>query len=97
MQVLQKAITPDGIAIQIEDWRDLVPSALLLLVAYPAAKRDCEFGFSKAGQIIRLNLFAGRDSFKSDDEVISAFEAMKTGSKQLDDFSNYFDLNEERY
>lgn len=91
MKILEKALTPDGTKIQIEDWReDYSCFSTLSIGAYPIMKRlpqSQKLYWHKPGEKVRISIDRG---FNNDQEVINAFEDLKTGKKSIKDFSNHF-------
>lgn len=88
MKVLERAKTPEGIDIQIEDWRnDYSCINTLNIATYPIAKRSSEYRWITDGKPFRLDI--SRD-FNNDEEVYQAFKDLISGNKIIADFSEQF-------
>lgn len=91
MKVLERATTPDGTAIQIEDWtesRDCFKT--LSIGAYPIMNRkptSINALFLEVNEPIRISIH--RD-WKDNEEVRKAFDDLKNGTKNIKDFSKRF-------
>jgi len=95
MKVLERAKTPDGIDIQIEDWKKSYSCVNVLnIAAYPIAKNTSHWGWIRAGEKFRLQI----DRFKNDKEVKQAFNDLINGTKQLTDFADqYYHNDKDKY
>lgn len=86
MKVIERATTPNGIEIQIEDWSgdyDFMAYAGTI-AAYPIAQESSVNTFEpKIGQKFRLSF-----DFTSTKEAATCFEQLKTGKKRLTDFAS---------
>ena len=91
MKVLEKAITPDGVKIQIEDWRvDYSCFNTISIAAYPTMRslpKSKKLHFNEPGNKFRVSIDRG---FNNDQEVLNAFEELKTGKQSIMDFSKHF-------
>lgn len=85
MTILEKAITPDGIEIQLEKWNDG-----LTIGAYPIAKANSESGWIQSGNRFRLTISNNKYLNYTSDDVKNDFEALKIGRKSIVDLSEYF-------
>ena len=83
MKVIERAKTPDGIDIQLEDW-----SGELTIGAYPIAKASRTF--QRAGDRFRLTIASNEYSGYTNEKVKADYEALKTGEKTLEDLSEHF-------
>lgn len=83
MQVLERAKTPNGIDIQLEDW-----SGELSIGAYPIAKESR--AFQRAGDHFRLTISSNEYSGYTNKQIGEDFEALKTGEKTLEDLAEHF-------
>ena len=91
MQVIERAIMPDGTKIQIEDWKaDYSCFDTLSIAAYPIMQRlpqSIKLYFQESGKPFRVDI--NRD-WKNDEEVRKAFEDLKNGIKSIKDFADQF-------
>lgn len=85
MEILERAKTPHGIEIQLEDW-----DGELTIGAYPIAQNSSQTGYIKKGKIFRLAISMNRYKNYSNEEVKADFEALKTGEKTPEDLSDHF-------
>ena len=87
MKILEKATTPDGIDIQIEDWSDTYSFMNILRIgAYPIAKQS-DTVWIIPNERFRMSL----DKFKSDSETLEVFRKLKNGNYKLEDLTEYFE------
>ena len=89
MKVIEKAITPCGVKIQIEDWKEKYSFIKTLNIAcYPVATKtqNSPFGL-RNGKTFRLNI----DKFKNDEEVYEVFNKLKIGEVKIKDLSTKFE------
>ena len=89
MKVLEKAIMPNGVKIQIEDWKENYSFVKTLNIAcYPMATKtqNSPFGL-RNGKIFRLAL----DKFKNDKEVYKTFNKLQSGEISIKGLSNKFE------
>ena len=84
MKVLERAKTPDGIDIQLEDWSEDYNFTGLCIAAYPIAKASRNF--VREGKPFRLQI----DFYHDDNKVKADYEALKSGEKQLEDLAEHF-------
>lgn len=91
MKVLERATTPDGTKIQIEDWTESHDCFKTLSIgAYPTIIRNptsTDSFMIKIGEPLRVSIH--RD-WKDNEEVRKAFEDLKYGTKNIKDFSKQF-------
>lgn len=86
MEIIAKAVMPDGTKIQIEDWtKDYSYITTLSIGAYPIAKHPDKYGLIKANETFRLSLDKWEDNY----DVFVAFGALRKG-KRLEDLSAHF-------
>lgn len=85
MTILEKAITPDGIEIQLEKWDDG-----LTIGAYPVARANSENGWIQCGNKFRLTISNSKYHNYTIDDVKNDFEALKTARKSIADLSAHF-------
>lgn len=82
MKIIERATTPSGTTIQLEDWSERYFGIRGLIIAvYPIA-RNSNTPYITVGKIFRFEICS--DDAKSD------FEALKNGGKSLEDLSKYF-------
>lgn len=87
MEVLKRATTPEGIAIQIENWKETYKGIFttISIGAYPIAKNS---GFCiRRDNPFRVDICRG---FKSDDEVEKVFSQLQTGEVTIESLSKQF-------
>ena len=86
---------PDGTEIQLEDWSSRntaeYPSLYGLCIgAYPVAKNTGRCQWVQGGRRFRLSIAANGYIGYTNDDVKADFEALKAGSKKLEDLSKQF-------
>lgn len=90
MKVLERAKTPEGFDIQIEDWtEDYSCFNTLSIGAYPRSERipKSRTSYVTAGETFRVSI---NREFKNNEEVRKAFEELKQGIKTVKDFASQF-------
>lgn len=90
MKVLERAKTPQGIDIQIEDWtEDYSCFDTLSIAAYPKSERmpKSRKSYVTPGETFRVSINRG---FTNNEDVRKAFEELKQGVKTVKDFANQF-------
>lgn len=95
MKVLEKAIMPNGIEIQLEDWsehnsEDYPNLYGFTIGAYPEAQRTGLYRFVQGGQKFRLSISNNNYMGYTNDQVRADYEALKSGEKKLEDLSERF-------
>lgn len=95
MQVIDKAITPDGTEIQLEDWHTKNTKAYpdlhgYTIGAYPIAKNTSRSGWIRKGEKVRLGIARNEYAKYTDDMVLADYEALKDGTKTLTDLREHF-------
>ena len=95
MKVLEKATMPNGTEIQLEDWSehntDKYPNLYGLTIgAYPVTKNSGKNGWVKGGQTFRLTISMNSYQNYTNDNVKADFDALKNGTKSLEDLSEHF-------
>lgn len=95
MKVIERSTMPDGIKIQLEDWREHNTVEYLDLYgftigAYPIAQRTSKYKFIEGGRNFRLSISNNKYSGYTNDQVKSDYEALKAGTKRLEDLSAHF-------
>ena len=89
MKVLEKATTPDGVKIQIEDWKEKYSFIRTLNIAcYPIATKtqNSPFGL-RNGITFRIAL----DKFENDEEVYTTFNKLQSGEVKIEELSSKFE------
>lgn len=95
MKVLERSVMPNGIKIQLEDWKEVYPNSTktISIGAYPIAKNESYF--VKRNENFRLTLSR---NFSSDDEVRIIFESLIGGFLTLEELSDHYrDGDKDRY
>lgn len=91
MKVVERATTPDGTIIQVEDWRENYKSIKTLSIAtYPILRRFPTtriLNFYRLNETIRVDLDR---NLESDAHVWKIFEQLKTGQLKVEDCRRYF-------
>lgn len=93
MKVLEKAIMPNGVEIQLEDWREHNAGTYtygIQIAAYPIARNSSKYGLVVTGEKFRLTIASNAYLGYSDEHIAVDFEALKRGKKRLEDLSCYF-------
>ena len=87
MKILEKATTPDGIDIQIEDWSETYSFMNILSSGvYPIAKQS-DTVWIIPNERFRMSL----DKFKSDSETLEVFRKLKNGNYKIEDLTEHFE------
>ena len=94
-KILERAITPDGVSIQIEDWTEVYPGTYKTynIGCYPIAKQSGRNGWIKKGDKFRCNL----EHFDDNEKVKEIFEKLKNGDKTIDDYEEHIIEPKYRY
>ena len=86
MEIIERAIMPNGTHIQIEDWSkdyDFMGECATI-GAYPIAQISGDTPFApERNETFRMSI-----DFKTKEEARKCFEQLKTGEKQLIDFAD---------
>lgn len=95
MNVVERAVMPNGTEIQLEDWRENNTKEYLdlyglIIGAYPIAKNTGKHRWIESGQTFRLDISMNQYRGYSNDDVKADFEALKSGKKSLEDLANHF-------
>lgn len=95
MHVVDRAVMPDGIKIQLEDWHDENTKECpdlhgYTIGAYPIAKNTDKWGLIRKGKTFRLGIAQNKYRNYTDENVLSDYEALKIGYKTLADLREYF-------
>lgn len=91
MKIIEKATTPNGIKIILEDWKkDYSCFNTLSIAAYPIMQKlpqSRPLFYHTPGNPFRVDINRG---WANDDEVKKAFEDLRNGIKEIKDFANQF-------
>lgn len=95
MKVIDKAKMHDGTEIQLEDWREQntekYPNLYGFTIgSYPIAKNTGKYRWIEGGKKFRLSIDMNGYTGYSNDDVLSDYEALKNGTKSLEDLSDHF-------
>ena len=95
MNVVERAVIPNGTEIQLEDWRENNTKEYpdlygLIIGAYPIAKNTGKHRWIESGQTFRLDISMNQYRGYSNDDVKADFEALKSGEKSLEDLADHF-------
>ena len=87
MEIIKKAVMPDGTRIQLEDWRANYPSIdkNYTIGAYPICQNAVGY-WIQSGEEFRLDI----SRFSADDDVKQIFEDLTSGKITLSDLRKYF-------
>lgn len=88
MKILEKATMPNGVEIQLEDWRE--HNQGIQIGAYPIAKNSSKYKWVTSGEKFRLTIAKNEYLGYLDSQIKADFEALKSGKKRLEDLSRYF-------
>lgn len=95
MKVIERATMPDGTEILLEDWSDKnteqFPDLYRLAIgAYPTAKNTGKYRWIRSGETFRLYIPQNKYTGYFNDDVRADFEALKNGTKSLEDLAAHF-------
>ena len=95
MKVIEHATMPDGTEILLEDWSDKNTEQFpdlygLTIAAYPIAKNTGKYGWIRSGETFRISISQNKYQNYSNDDVQADFEALKNGTKSLEDLAVHF-------
>ena len=95
MKIIERAIMPDGTEIQLEDWSDKNTKEFpdlygLMIGVYPIAKNTGKYGWIQSGEPYRISISENKYTGCSNDDVRKDFEALKNGTKTLEDLAAHF-------
>ncbi len=84
-KIIERGITPDGIKIQIEDWRECYPGVYTTLTigCYPIAKQSSRY-FIKKGEVFRCEI----NKIDTDEEAIWIFNQLVNGEIKIEDLGD---------
>lgn len=95
MKIIECATMPDGTEIQLENWLDHNTERFpdlygLAIGVYPVAKNTGKHGWIRSGARFRLSIHQNKYQNYFNDDVRSDFEALKNGTKSLEDLAAHF-------
>ena len=95
MKIIERATMPDGTEILLEDWSDKNTEQFpdlygLTIGAYPIAKNTGKYGWIRSGETFRISISENKHTGCSNDDVRADFEALKNGTKSLEDLAAHF-------
>lgn len=95
MEIIERAVMPNGTEIQLEDWSSQntleYPNLYGLAIgAYPIAKNTGKGRWVESGKRFRLTISYNNHSGYSNDDVKADFTALKNGKKHLEDLAARF-------
>lgn len=95
MEIIERAVMPNGTEIQLEDWSSQntleYPNLYGLTIgAYPIAKNTGRGRWVESGERFRLTISYNNHSGYSNDDVKADFTALKNGKKHLEDLAARF-------
>lgn len=95
MKVIERATMPDGTKILLEDWSDKNTEQFpdlygLTIAAYPIAKKTGKYRLVRSGETFRISISQNKYTGYSNDNVQADFEALKNGTKTLEDLAAHF-------
>ncbi len=95
MEIIERAVMPNGTEIQLEDWSSRntpeYPDLYGLTIGvYPIAKNNGKGGWVESGERFRLTISHNNHSGYANDDVKADFSALKNGKKRLEDLAAHF-------
>lgn len=95
MKILDRTKTPSGIEIQLEDWNEHNSEEYpdlygYTIGAYPVSKHTGRYGWVQEREKFRLTISHNTYANYSNKDVLSDYEALKTGLKTLEDLAEHF-------
>lgn len=95
MKTIEKTVMKNGTEIFLEDWHEKNTEDYPQLYgytigAYPVAKNTGKCGWVKAGETFRLSISRNEYAGYTDDMVLFDYEALKNGTKTLEDLQSHF-------
>ena len=95
MKVIERATMSDGTEIYLEDWSDKNTEQFpdlygMQIGAYPTAKNTGKYGWIRGGESFRISISQNKYTDYSNDDVRADFEALKKGTKTLEDLAAHF-------
>lgn len=95
MKIIERATMPNGTEIQLEDWSENNTEQFpdlygLTIGVYPIAKNTGKYGWIRSGESFRIHISQNKYQNYSNDDVRADFEALKNGTKSLEDLAAHF-------
>lgn len=91
MEIIERAIMPNGTEIQLEDWSEDFPGVCELTIgAYPIAKNTGKYKLIRGGETFRIAISQNKYQNYTNDDIWADFEALKNGKKSLEDLAAHF-------
>ena len=95
MKIIERATMPDGTEIQLENWSENNTEQFpdlygLTIGVYPIAKNTGKYGWIRSGESFRIHISQNKYQNYSNDDVRADFEALKNGTKSLEDLAAHF-------
>ena len=95
MKIIEYATMPDGTDIYLEDWSEKNTERFpdlygLTIAAYPIAKNTGKYRLVRSGETFRISISQNKYTGCSNDNVQADFEALKNGTKTLEDLAAHF-------
>lgn len=95
MKIIDRYILPDGLEIQLEDWREHNTEKFpdlygLVIVAYPIAKNTGKYRWIESGDGFRLGIGYNKYGGYNNEDVKTDYERLKNGEITLIDLSDHF-------
>ena len=88
MKVIEHTTMPDGTEVQLEDWSH--NNTGLTIAAYPVAKNSGAYDWVRKGEQFCILIPQNEYTGYSNNDVQADFEALKNGTKSLEDLSDHF-------
>lgn len=88
MKVIEHTTMPDGTEVQLEDWSH--NNTGLTIAAYPVAQNSGAYDWARKGEQFCILIPQNKYTGYSDNDVRTDFEALKNGTKTLEDLSTHF-------
>lgn len=101
MKVIERAETPNGVKIQLEDWHmentEAHPNLYGYTIgAYPIAKNESYF--IRRNKTFRLSISFNSYTGYTDEMVLTDYEKLKSGEITLEDLSDrYYNRDKDKY
>lgn len=95
MKVIERTTMPNGTIILLEDWSDKNTKEFpdlygLTIGAYPIAERTGKYRLIEGGKSFRISISQNKYTGYSNNNVRADFEALKNGTKSLEDLAAHF-------
>lgn len=95
MKTIERATMPNGTIILLEDWSDKNTKEFpdlygLTIGAYPIAKNTGKYGWIRNDSPLRIHISQNQYTGYFNNDVRADFEALKNGTKTLEDLAVHF-------